>query len=153
MNITRKEFLRGGVAVVVSGWGLATCAKKETTTTGTTATTATTATTTATGAGGAGGKATTATGAGGTGGTTANKACTTSIANNHPPPGQHIVAVPFADVTAGVDKMYDIKGMADHSHTITLTAANFATLKAGTQVIVTSTTTLAHMHDVTVVCM
>jgi len=38
--------------------------------------------------------------------------------------------ITLADLTAGVDKTYDIRRMANHSHMITRTAADFATLKS-----------------------
>jgi hypothetical protein len=47
----------------------------------------------------------------------------------HDPP--HALTVSAADIAAGVDKTYDIKGQATHSHMVTVTAADFATLQAG----------------------
>ena len=43
----------------------------------------------------------------------------------------HELTVPIADITAGTDKTYDIKGQANHSHMVTITAADFATLASG----------------------
>jgi hypothetical protein len=45
-----------------------------------------------------------------------------------------------------------IAGSAGHDHSITLSTANMATLKAGGSVTVTSTTTNIHDHAVTVTC-
>jgi hypothetical protein len=64
----------------------------------------------------------------------------------------HAAAIPAADVMAGVEKSYDIKGGSQHPHTITVTAAMFAMLKAGTMVVVTSSNDAGHTHNVTVTC-
>src|SRR5262245_1805251 len=53
-----------------------------------------------------------------------------NIGSNH----GHVLAVTIADINAGVDKSYDIRGTADHTHTVTLTAADFASLKQNTGV-------------------
>ncbi len=145
--MTRQEFLRGGLAFLGASLGWAACSSHESgTTAGATgaATTGTTSNTT--------GATTGATTGGGTM-TQGLQSCATTVQNNHPPPGQHIVTVPVQDVTAGVDKTYHIQGNADHDHTFTLTAANFATLKSGAQVMTTTTTTLSHNHGIVVVCM
>ncbi|MEJ7602660.1 MAG: hypothetical protein WKG01_32520 [Kofleriaceae bacterium] len=72
---------------------------------------------------------------------------TTSISANH----GHAVAIPVADIEAGVTKTYDITGSSDHDHSITVTAAMFTTLKGGTMIRVTSFGG-NHPHDVTVTC-
>jgi hypothetical protein len=77
-----------------------------------------------------------------------------TIANNH----GHTLAIPVADLGATTEKVYSIAGTAGHDHTITLTAAQLATVKGGGTVTVTSTVTDAagfgsHSHDVTVACM
>lgn len=79
--------------------------------------------------------------------TTCNQTSTT-IGTNH----GHAVTVPGADVAAGVEKSYDIKGASGHPHTITITAAMFAMLKAGTPITVVSTNDANHTHSVTVSC-
>jgi hypothetical protein len=43
----------------------------------------------------------------------------------------HALVVSVADVLAGVPKTYDINGGSGHSHEVTLSAADFATLRAG----------------------
>lgn len=43
-------------------------------------------------------------------------------------------------------------GQSAHSHDITLSAADMATLAGGGEVTVTSTLTLGHTHTVTVSC-
>lgn len=87
-------------------------------------------------------------GEGGAGGAPPGEACTETISANH----GHVLEVSQADIDAAQEKTYDIQGGSPHSHLITLTAADFATLAGGGQVVVTSTTGGAHTHDVTVVC-
>ena len=80
-----------------------------------------------------------------------NSSCATTnstISANH----GHTATVPAADVMAGVDKMYNIKGASAHPHMITITAAQFAMLRAGTPVTVTSSNDAGHTHNVTVTC-
>ncbi len=78
--------------------------------------------------------ATSATQAVGTTGTGMN-ACAAmivaTISNNH----NHSLVVPLADIDAGVDVTYDTSGTAMHCHQVTVTAADFQTLKAGGVVI------------------
>jgi hypothetical protein len=71
-----------------------------------------------------------------------------TIASNH----GHVLTVSKEDVAAAADKTYDIMGSATHTHSVTVTAANFATLKNNQSINVTSTTGAAHTHNVTVVC-
>jgi len=65
---------------------------------------------------------------------------------------KHMFVAPSADVIAGAAKTYSIQGTQTHDHTISLTATDFTKLQNGQSVTVTSTTTLAHDHVVTVVC-
>ena len=51
----------------------------------------------------------------------------TLITGNH----GHVFNVSNADVMAGVDKVYDTKGTAMHTHFLKVTAADFAKLKTG----------------------
>ena len=83
------------------------------------------------------------------------KNCTTNgttatIGTNH----GHTLTVSAADVMAGVDKTYDITGSADHAHMVTVTAANFTSLKNNPSgsVMLTSTSGGAHTHSVTILC-
>ncbi len=71
-----------------------------------------------------------------------------TIGTNH----GHVLMVPPADVSAGTERTYDIRGTSGHTHSVTLTAANFATLAGGGTVMVTSSNGAAHTHAVTVVC-
>jgi hypothetical protein len=74
--------------------------------------------------------------------------CNASIADNH----GHVLVVAAADLNSMVDMTYDIHGTADHTHSVTFTAAQLAQLKAGSMVTVTSTTTLAHSHVIGELC-
>ncbi len=74
---------------------------------------------------------------------------TVSISN---PADPHVLAVPLADVTAGVEKTYDIQGTSPHTHTVTVTAAHFIMLQQNTSVVLTSTNDAAHTHEVTISC-
>lgn len=65
---------------------------------------------------------------------------------------EHRLVVSSADVVAGVAKSYSIRGTSPHDHTVTLTAADFAKLKADTKITVTSSTDDGHDHTFDVVC-
>jgi hypothetical protein len=61
--------------------------------------------------------------------------------------------LPPADRDSMTDMTYDIRGTADHTHSVTLTSAQLALLKTpGATVTVVSTNTGFHTHDVTVSC-
>jgi hypothetical protein len=49
------------------------------------------------------------------------------ISGNH----GHVLMLTVADIMAGTQKCYDVRGTATHSHYITVTAADFATLRTG----------------------
>jgi hypothetical protein len=72
----------------------------------------------------------------------------TNIAANH----GHTLTVSKADVANAVDKTYAIKGSASHNHDVTITAANFTSLKSNNSIQVSSTTDNGHTHNVTVSC-
>lgn len=74
----------------------------------------------------------------------AGAGCAATIAANH----GHVLTIAAADLTSLVDKTYDIQGTADHTHSVTFTAAQLAQLKAGNPVSVMTTTTLAHNHAI-----
>jgi len=87
------------------------------------------------------------------GGSMSGSGCTDTIATNH----GHVLVVPLSDLSSMVDKSYDIHGTADHTHTVTLTAAQLAQLKAGQSVNVNSSTSSSmaygtHFHAVSVSC-
>jgi len=71
-----------------------------------------------------------------------------SIGSNH----GHLLQVSVADINNGADKQYSIQGSSGHNHDITVTAANFTTLKSNQQIQVTSTSGDNHTHSVTISC-
>jgi plastocyanin len=71
-----------------------------------------------------------------------------AIAGNH----GHVLVIPASDLDSTVDKTYSILGMATHDHSVTFTPAQLQMLKAGQEVTVTSTETLAHDHNVRASC-
>jgi hypothetical protein len=74
--------------------------------------------------------------------------CNATIAGNH----GHTLAISAADLNSTVDITYDIHGSADHTHSVTFTAAMLASLKAGNSVNATTTTTLVHNHAISERC-
>jgi len=77
----------------------------------------------------------------------------TAIADNH----GHMLTIPQADTMSMVSMTYNIQGIADHNHTITLTPTQLAQIGTKSQVIVVSTVGSspsfpAHTHQVTVNC-
>jgi hypothetical protein len=54
---------------------------------------------------------------------------------------------------AGVQKQYDIKGGANHSHMVTLTPADFASLALGNQVDKLASFLQGHDHQVLIACL
>lgn len=80
--------------------------------------------------------------------------CTTPntvIQTNHAG-AAHVMTVSLADVNAGADKTYDIMGASLHTHSVTITAAQFTQIKNGQTLALTSTSGGAHTHAVTVMC-
>ncbi len=75
-------------------------------------------------------------------------ATATAISANH----GHSLRVPKGDIATAATKTYSIKGTATHVHQVTITAPQFAQLKAGQSITVTSSAALAHVHTVTVAC-
>ena len=87
---------------------------------------------------------------GDSGGASCNNSLTlgdAQIAGNH----SHAATIPSADLMGSADKTYSIQGASGHTHSITLTAANFASLRAGNSVSVTSTSS-GHTHVCTIKC-
>ena len=78
----------------------------------------------------------------------AGTGCVATITGNH----GHVLAISAADLNSLADITYDILGSADHTHSVTFTAAQLAQLKAGNSVSVTTTTTLAHNHAISERC-
>ncbi len=73
----------------------------------------------------------------------------TTIGNNH----GHDWTVPAADVQAGVEQTYNIRGTSPHPHTVTLTAAHFQMLRDGQMLTLISSTDSNHSHTVTIGCL
>ena len=73
---------------------------------------------------------------------------TVAIAQNH----GHVLVVTIADIQAGTDRTYDIRGHATHTHSVTITAAQFAQLAADHGIMTVSTTNAGHSHEILVMC-
>jgi hypothetical protein len=71
-----------------------------------------------------------------------------TIGGNH----GHVLVVSKADIVAGAQKTYDIRGTADHTHQVTLTAADMASLQQNIGAHEASTVTLSHSHSIAVSC-
>jgi len=71
-----------------------------------------------------------------------------TIAANH----GHSLTVSTADVQAGAQKIYSIQGSSGHNHEVTITAANFNSLKSNSSITVDSTSGDGHTHSVSVSC-
>ncbi|NKI27547.1 hypothetical protein HCG49_13335 [Arenibacter sp. 6A1] len=71
-----------------------------------------------------------------------------SIGTNH----GHSLTVSKTDVESGAQKTYSIQGSSGHDHQVTVTAANFSTLKNNNSISVNSTSGDGHTHSVTVSC-
>jgi len=71
-----------------------------------------------------------------------------TIGGNH----GHVLVVSKADVIAGAQKTYDIRGTADHTHQVMLTASDMATLQQNLAAQETSTVALSHSHSIAVSC-
>jgi hypothetical protein len=61
----------------------------------------------------------------------------------------HRATVTGVQITAANAVSLDIRGDADHTHTVTLTAAQIVQIGNRQQVVVTSTTDAGHQHTVT----
>ncbi len=80
---------------------------------------------------------------GGGGGGAADK--TGAIGSNH----GHAAVITAAQLTAAGALNLDIRGSSDHPHTVTLTAAEVASIAANQRVSKESSTDSAHSHSVT----
>ena len=97
------------------------------------------------GGGGGGG------GYGGGGGGGGGQSCGSTgaaISGNH----GHVLSIPAADLTATTNRTYGITGTADHTHSVTFTPAQLASLGSGMSVMVMSTVNSSHDHAVTATC-
>lgn len=57
-----------------------------------------------------------------------------------------------ADLDSQTAKTYDITGASDHPHSVTITPAQFASLKMTGSLMVTSTLDSGHPHSIRVRC-
>ena len=73
---------------------------------------------------------------------------TNAIGGNH----GHNLVVSAADVNAAVAKSYSIQGSCPHNHSLTISEANFSSLKTNNSISVTSSNDDGHSHPVTVSC-
>ncbi len=64
------------------------------------------------------------------------------ISNNH----DHSLEIPVADIMAGTERQYVTGGTTGHCHVVTLTADDFATLRAGGEVRVVSCNNTEHEY-------
>ena len=71
-----------------------------------------------------------------------------NIESNH----GHRLDVTKDDVSNGVEKTYSIQDGANHNHGVTITSANFNSLKSNNSIQVVSTSGDGHTHNVTVSC-
>ncbi|HEY5944603.1 MAG TPA: hypothetical protein VIV40_03890 [Kofleriaceae bacterium] len=71
-----------------------------------------------------------------------------AIGSNH----GHVIMVTAAEANAGIEKTYQIQGTATHPHSVLITAADFAALRANHTLTVTSSNDAGHTHPVTVMC-
>jgi hypothetical protein len=151
MTMTRQGFIR--LLVVTTGTAAFTQACGDDTGTGGSGTG---------GGGGSGGD-----GSGATGGATSSSPSSTTSGNSTTTTGgmagcepdiqfnhSHVLEIAIADLDSTADKTYDIMGGSPHGHSVTITGAQFATLKGGGSVMVTSTDGGAdmHSHRVTINC-
>ncbi len=79
---------------------------------------------------------------------TSGAGCAASFDFNH----GHALTVLRSDLDSMTTVSYDIQGSADHTHLVTFTVAQLATLKTGASVTVVSSTTDYHQHVITVSC-
>jgi hypothetical protein len=77
------------------------------------------------------------------GGASADK--TGIVGSNH----GHVAVITGAQLTAGNALNLDIRGSSDHPHTVTLTAAEVASIAASRRVSLESSSDAAHSHTVT----
>lgn len=69
---------------------------------------------------------------------------TGAISSNH----GHVAVITAAQLTAGNGLRLDIRGQADHGHSVELTAAQVAQVRGGTRVSLDSTDAEGHRHAV-----
>lgn len=85
---------------------------------------------------------------GSSGGDCMTNGSTASISGNH----GHTLTVQKSEIMTAAAKMYDIKGTADHTHMVTISAGAFGMLASNQSVMTVSTTGDNHTHSITVTC-
>lgn len=67
----------------------------------------------------------------------------------------HELSIPLADLDSTVSRSYSVQGSGPHDHLVTITPAQFAALKAGQAISVTTTAgglAPAHTHEMAGTC-
>jgi hypothetical protein len=64
----------------------------------------------------------------------------------------HVFTVPVADASAGVEKTYDLRGAANHPHTVAIGADDWKRLRAGEILRMPSSRDGGHLHRLYVRC-
>lgn len=64
----------------------------------------------------------------------------------------HVLVVTLAEIEAGVEVQYDIMGGSPHTHSVVISAEDFATLQSTGSVVVTSSFESMHEHMITLTC-
>lgn len=64
----------------------------------------------------------------------------------------HSFTVSKEDVNAAVEKTYEMSNVSGHIHQVTISAAQFQTLKGNSSISASSTSDDGHTHGVTVSC-
>ena len=70
-----------------------------------------------------------------------------TIDQNH----RHALTIPQEDIDAGEAKDYDIQGEANHGHTVSLTEADFESLKGDADIEKQAAAEFRHDHTVRIV--
>jgi hypothetical protein len=157
-SMTRKEFI-ALTFTLIGGAAAASCSDDNGGSSGTGGTT-----NVSTGLGGSSGGSTGSRGgttgsaganAAGHGGTTGGAACGDPLPESQVPDSNdhvHMVMVPAATLDATSAQTFSTTVAKGHTHDITLSPADLATIKGGGMVTVPSTITESHMHSYTVRC-
>ena len=64
----------------------------------------------------------------------------------------HTLSIPAEDIAAGTARTYDITGGADHSHSVSISAAEMASLAGNIGIQVMSSSDGGHSHTIDVRC-
>jgi len=79
-----------------------------------------------------------------TGSASGSTGSTASISNNH----GHVAVITGAQLTAGDALRIDIRGSADHTHSVELSGAQVVQVRGGSRISLQSTDTQGHQHAV-----